>query len=182
MKLDIGCGSKKTKGSIGLDIVKHKNVDIVHDLTKFPYPIKDDEFDVVIADNILEHIESNKKFFKLMEEIYRILKPNGLFKIYVPYFKGIHVLSTPEHTRFFSISTFDYFDNSKIVKNTGHLSKFSNCNFKVMKAKYQLIMAGKWKFLNFLSHIYNINPYLTEGFLSNFIAPEELIFELKAIK
>jgi len=43
MKLDIGCGSKKTKGSIGLDIVKHKNVDIVHDLTKFPYPIKDDE-------------------------------------------------------------------------------------------------------------------------------------------
>ena len=181
--LDIGCGKKKVKGSIGMDIIKHPGVDVVHDMIKFPYPFEDNYFDVVESHTTLEHIEFNKDFFGLMDEVYRILKPGGLFKITVPYWKGVHVLSVPEHTRLFSIFTFYYFDHDPIWWNSGsgQLSRFAECNFKVIKAKYQLILEGRWKFLNFLSPIYNISQYLTEGFLSNFIAPELLVFELKKV-
>jgi len=182
--LDIGCGKKKIKGAIGMDIVKHPNVDVVHDITKFPYPFPKESFDIVVANHILEHVEFNKDFFGLMDEVYRILKPNGLFKITVPYWKGVHVFSVPEHTRMFSIFYFNYFDHDPKYRNEecGHLSRFAKCNFKIIKRKYQLILAGRWKFLNFISFIYNINPYLTEGFLSNFIAPELLVFELKKME
>lgn len=31
-KIDIGCGRYKVEGTLGVDIMEHENVDIVHDL------------------------------------------------------------------------------------------------------------------------------------------------------
>ena len=49
--LDLGCGNKKYKSKdnvvVGVDNVKLKNVDIAHDLNKFPYPFKKNEFDLI---------------------------------------------------------------------------------------------------------------------------------------
>ena len=44
-------------------------------------PIKNESFDVVVALDILEHIEDDKK---TMQEIYRILKPSGTVIISTP--------------------------------------------------------------------------------------------------
>ena len=44
--LDLGCGPIKLNGAIGLDNVALPNVDIVHDLLNFPYPIDNESFDV----------------------------------------------------------------------------------------------------------------------------------------
>ena len=40
--LDLGCGSLKVEGAVGLDNVSIPNVDIVHDLLDFPYPIENE--------------------------------------------------------------------------------------------------------------------------------------------
>jgi len=53
-KLNIGCGNKKLKGWINLDFSKEVNLDIVHDLNKYPYPFKDNEIDEIYVDNVLE--------------------------------------------------------------------------------------------------------------------------------
>ena len=55
-KLNFGCGTRIMKGYVNLDIVKHKGVDVVHDLNKFPYPFKNGEFDEIYARFILEHL------------------------------------------------------------------------------------------------------------------------------
>jgi len=182
--LDLGCGKNKIKVPnakvIGLDIVKHHAVDVVHDLTKFPYPLEDKEFDEVHASHVLEHIEHNKDFFKLMEEVYRILKTNGLFIIRVPFWKSYMSYGFPEHTRFFGIRYFNYFDHS-LPRESGHLSRFSKCNFKVIERKFNMIVSGRLKFLNFFNPIYNLNQNLTEIFLSNILAPEEIIFKLRKV-
>jgi SAM-dependent methyltransferase len=178
--LDLGCGKNKIKGSIGLDIVKADGVDIVWDLTKFPYPFKDNEFDIVNASHILEHIEYNKDFFKLMKEVHRILKPKGKFIIKVPYWKGMYVCSNPEHRRFFNHRTFDYFEKDK-NQNMG-LSNFSGVNFKVNERRFNIIIRGRLDFLNVLNSLFNLNHNLTEMFLSNILAPEELYFELEVLK
>jgi len=183
--LDLGCGSKKIDHPnakvIGLDIIKHPEVDVVWDLNKLPLPFKDKEFDIVHASHILEHIEDNKKFFALMDEIYRILKPNGVFHVRVPYWKGIYGISSPEHRRFFSIKSFNYFDHSlkRDLRDYPHLSRFSKANFKISEKKFNLIFRGRLTFLNVFNWVFNANTIFTEKFLSNIFAPEEIIFKLK---
>jgi len=73
--LDIGCGNHKVKGAIGLDFVKIKGVDIVHDLNKIPYPFKDNSFDVIYANQVLECLEI--PLDNVLGELCRICKPEG---------------------------------------------------------------------------------------------------------
>ena len=56
-KLNLGCGKKILKGYINLDCVKFPGVDKVHNLNKYPWPFKDNEFDEIYCDNILEHLD-----------------------------------------------------------------------------------------------------------------------------
>ena len=82
-KLNLGCSKDIKKGWVNLDIVKLPGVDVVHDLETFPYPFKDNTFDVILATQVLEHIENLPG---LMKELARILKPGGKFIIEVPHF------------------------------------------------------------------------------------------------
>ena len=87
--LDIG--SKDENGSlkkynnnnheyIGIDMVPGKNVDIVQ---KDPYviPFDNDTFDIVTSTSVFEH---SSMFWVLSNEIFRVLKPNGLFYLNAP--------------------------------------------------------------------------------------------------
>jgi len=177
--LDIGCGTNKTTGSIGMDLIKHPKVDIQHDLSIFPYPFKNNEFNKVIAYGILEHIQSEKVFFKLMKEIHRILKPKGIFKIEVPYYKGRFSCCNPEHTRYFQSDYFNYFEKDFIDSQT-HLSNKSGVYFKVIKQ--ELCWTCKTKFLNFLKPLYNTYYPFTELILSNILPPDVLRVEMEAVK
>lgn len=47
---------------------------------------RDNSFDIVLSNHILEHIKNEKKFF---EEIMRVLKPNGKLILSVPYSKEL---------------------------------------------------------------------------------------------
>ena len=53
--LDLGCGDNKVEGAIGLDNIALSEVDIVHDLLHFPYPIKANSFDTIY----LRHVKIN---------------------------------------------------------------------------------------------------------------------------
>ena len=58
-------GSKNVKEIIGIDLVKSENVNIIHDLNKYPYPIDSEFFDSVVAGEIIEHL--NEPFNFLLE-------------------------------------------------------------------------------------------------------------------
>jgi SAM-dependent methyltransferase len=62
-------------------VVDNPNIDegIVGDGETLPYP--SETFDLVIADNVVEHLEDPKAVFG---EIFRVLKPNGLFLFKTP--------------------------------------------------------------------------------------------------
>lgn len=53
--------------------------DIKADICKLPF--KNSEFDLIICNHVLEHIDND---FKAMEEIYRVLKKNGIGILQVP--------------------------------------------------------------------------------------------------
>lgn len=47
---------------------------VTHDLNVFPYPFNDESFDVVVSNQVLEHLFYPVRF---LEEVHRILKRNG---------------------------------------------------------------------------------------------------------
>src|SRR3989338_8777134 len=104
--LHLGCGMFKIPGSIGIDINKNSHADIIHDLNKFPYPLKANTFEEIIAENILEHLDDIPK---VMEEIYRIAKNHATFIITTSHFSSVDSFTDPTHKHFFTSRTFDYF-------------------------------------------------------------------------
>lgn len=85
--LNFGCGQVYKEGWLNLDIDPTAKCDMVYN-GKVPLPFKDNEFDYILCDNVLEHFDS-REVRKYLEEFHRILAPKGQLEIYVPHFTGI---------------------------------------------------------------------------------------------
>ena len=84
MKLNLGSHSKKIKGEyVNVDGLAIENVDVVHNLTEYPYPFEDDSIEEILMVEVLEHI-SWRETVNVLRECRRILKPGGKFHIQVP--------------------------------------------------------------------------------------------------
>lgn len=105
--LDLGCGARKRKGAVGVDIVHGKDVDIVYDLNQYPYPFADNEFDDILFDNSIGHLNS---IVKTIEEAWRISKPGAKITIKAPYFRS-HFAIDPTLIHLFASHSFSYFDS-----------------------------------------------------------------------
>ena len=109
MKLDIACGGNKQEGFTGIDIRKLPGVDIVHDLEKFPWPIKKGSVQIAIASHYIEHIKPWLSI-DFMNEVWRILVPSGTFCASTPYPGSRGYWQDPTHCNGWSEVTFQYFD------------------------------------------------------------------------
>lgn len=132
-KLNLGCGKKIKEGWVNLDSVDLSGVDVVHDIEKLPLPFGDGEFDEIICDNILEHVE----YIPVLRDLYRILKPGGQLKIRVPHFSSHTSFGDPTHRKFFSSITFEFFvNNARFQKEyyfDFHFSKITYLKIKFFK-------------------------------------------------
>jgi SAM-dependent methyltransferase len=104
--LHLGCGMHKKAGSIGVDFNPKSKADIIHDLNKFPYPFKNNQFDLIIAEHIIEHLDNIPK---VMEEIHRIARDGAKVLITTSHFTSVDSFTDPTHRHFFTSRTFDYF-------------------------------------------------------------------------
>jgi predicted SAM-dependent methyltransferase len=107
--VDLGCGQNKSTTQffeehmkivpdkvIGVDIAKCDGVDIIHDLTKFPYPFKDKSVDAIFSSHFVEHLDGDERI-KFFNECYRILKPGGVMRHLHPYYKSVRAYQDPTH-------------------------------------------------------------------------------------
>jgi len=106
-KLDLACGDNKVEGYFGIDIAKIDGVDAVVDLTKFPWPIKTGSAEDIVCNHYVEHTPDLIKF---MDEVYRILKPEGKMKVVCPYYTSMRCWQDPTHLRAISEATFLYYN------------------------------------------------------------------------
>lgn len=74
IRLDIGCGKNKQKGFVGMDFRPDEEVDIVQDLTKFPWSLPDESVSLATASHVLEHINPASPDPKLIGLIDLLLK------------------------------------------------------------------------------------------------------------
>ena len=113
--LDLGCGSVKAEGAVGLDNVGLPGVDIVHDLLDFPYPIENESFENIYLRHVIEHFYLND-FEKILNECSRILISDGVLQITVPHALSIAAFTDPTHKQFFTFAS-GYFWDKKYQKS-----------------------------------------------------------------
>lgn len=170
-KLNIGSGKDIKRDYINLDSVKLPGVDIVHDLNKYPWPFKNNDFSLVYSSHVLEHLDS---IIKPIEEIWRITKSGSKVLIEVPIFPSIGAMADPTHKSFYTYQTFNYFR-----VNDG-LNYYSKARFRIVKRK--IIFS---KLMPFFTFFFNLNQTMQKFyvyFLSFFIPAEVLKVELETIK
>ena len=109
--INLGCGSKPHKDATNIDIYKGEGIDIVCDIKK-GLPFKDNSIKEARAEYFLQQILENEKFVFVMNEIWRVLEPSGIFNFTVPNVRYSAALKDPFDCRYFTKETFDYFDQS----------------------------------------------------------------------
>ena len=112
-KIDIGCGNFKEDGYFGLDAFKGPQVDYVIDLSKEKLPFKDDSIVHAVTFHALEHINNYKN---LIDEIWRVLKPNAQFFVSVPYFNNYINIANIYHVNHFNEHSFRFFSSEESKK------------------------------------------------------------------
>lgn len=108
MKLNLGSGYRKIDGYINVDNRQECNPDLIFDITdKFPFD--DNSIDEIRAYDILEHIPILSTI-PVMEEIFRVLKNDGLFEHFTPTCEiGVAAFVDPTHINFWCKQRHLYF-------------------------------------------------------------------------
>ncbi len=109
--LDIGCGTSVQPGFVGMDHQALDGVDVVHNWDDFPWPFEDESVLTAIASHVVEHVNPvNGHFISWMNEVWRVLQPNGQLAIVTPYAGSPGYWQDPTHCNPCSEATAFYFD------------------------------------------------------------------------
>lgn len=182
--LDVGCGTDKVPGAIGIDKLSLPTVDVVHDLDAFPWPFQSDSFSHIVCKHSLNHCSD---FVKAIEEIYRIAKPDAVVEILAPHYTSDNYHTDPTHKCSVGIRSMNYFCEEYKFK----YNYYSSAKFKMIKRyisfrenKTDFRKKTKFNFFNLIGIeiLVNLLPRLYERFFCYLLPASEVYFKLKVIK
>jgi SAM-dependent methyltransferase len=141
-QLDLGCGDtlRKQEGiemCFGVDINPPRNKDILYaDLSHDPLPFTENMFNLVTAFDFMEHIE-HKGMIPLFNEIYRVLKHNGIFHMESPCYPARECFQDPQHVYIWTEESINYFsgDYYGFHDHYGHRSRFKKIKNTVKEGR-----------------------------------------------
>lgn len=102
MILNLGCGEDIKKDCINVDVIHYFGVDLLVDLSIFPWPWPDESIDGIHASHILEHFPDQKQF---IFECLRILKKGGFLRLKLPHSSSVSSVGCLGHYRTYSYDT-----------------------------------------------------------------------------
>jgi ubiquinone/menaquinone biosynthesis C-methylase UbiE len=178
--LDVGCGTNKHPGAIGLDNNPRTAADVIHDLGQIPYPFADNEFDEIVSNHVAEHVPNVMAF---VTELYRITKPGGRIKLLTPHYTNPDWASDPTHRNHFNSYTFNVFMPERQL-----FPFYTEVNLKPVRTYVSL--ANLWRSLG-IEFLVNLDQKKAsfrflrkfwEHYLSFVFRGKELQFEFEVIK
>jgi SAM-dependent methyltransferase len=178
--LDVGCGTNKYEGAIGLDNNPRTGADVIHDLGEVPYPFADDEFDLVVSRHAIEHVPDVMKF---IEELYRITRHGGRIRLVTPHYTNPDWATDPTHRNHFNSYSFNSFMPERQV-----FDFYTDVRLRPVKTYVSL--ANLWRALG-IEFLVNLDQKMPafrftrkfwEHYLSFIFRGKELHFEFEVIK
>ena len=123
IKLNLGSGYRKMEGFVNIDNRDECGPDILYDIAEDGLPFDDNSVDYVFAQDFLEHVPQPATVY-VIEEIYRVLKPGGVFEHMTPSTDGRGAFSDPNHVSFWNIASWLYFTDDAHRNLYGIQAKF----------------------------------------------------------
>ncbi len=144
--LDLGCGPRpqnlfSADMVYGIDLTSSSEYVIACDLAVENIPFNDESFEYVTAVDFLEHLprliytpERRLPFVELMSEVFRVLRPGGMFFSFTPSYPNLAAFSDPTHVNFITDETFTHmFDRKR-----GWASKYGfRGGFEIISQEWQ---------------------------------------------
>lgn len=120
-KLNLGSGLQKLEGYHNVDISDAVEPDEVVDLNVTPWPWKDNEFDHIVAKDILEHLgNSSSHFVEIIKEMYRVSNNGAIWEIQSPHWRCDTAIDDPTHTRLITPGMFHLFNMNRMYNKAAN--------------------------------------------------------------
>ena len=171
--LHLGAGQRKIRGAFTVDINPRTNPSLTWDLNQLPYPLPDDQFDVIVCHHVLEHLDN---VLGVMEEIHRVGRAGARVFIRTPHFSSWQFYTDPTHRHPFTSRSFDYF----IPGTALHAYDYSLARFK--KHRVALDVTPRDPLSNLLTALINRNLSFYEEHFAFLLPRDELYFDLEVVK
>jgi hypothetical protein len=157
LKLDLGCGLNVREGFEGVDFVAGPGVKHVVDLLKFPWPFEDASVEEASCAHFFEHVPGKLRP-KFMDELYRILVPEGKATIVCPYHSSVRAIQDYTHEwPPIAAETFLYFNKGWREQNKlTHGFYDMKCDFDF---SYGYVINGSWAVRQDEARQFGINYY-----------------------
>lgn len=172
--LDIGCGINKYPGAIGLDRSKNTRADIIADLDRFPYPLRDSSFQEIRAIHVIEHVAD---VIRMMEEIHRLLLPGGRTVIVTPHYTDFSSFCDPTHRWHLNSYSLRYFGDDH-----AGFGYYSTARFREISVRVRLL--ALWRYLGFeflVNHVPRFRRFW-EFYLCYIVRGKVIEWTLEAVK
>jgi ubiquinone/menaquinone biosynthesis C-methylase UbiE len=185
--LDVGCGTCKFEGAVGVDCIELDGVDVVTNLNQFPWPFESNTFERVIFKHSISHFVN---IVDVMEEVSRISKNGAIIDIIAPHYTSDNFNTDPTHKFPMGYRSMYYF-----------CTNIENWKYKYSKADFKLIDSGicfgeydidfnKYEFskrksiLKMIGFEFLVNkiPRVYEKFLAYTIPASVVFFKLEVTK
>lgn len=139
-----------------MDSAKLPGVNVVHDIEKLPLPFGDEEFDEILCQDILEHLQD---YVPTLKELHRILKKGGKLTIRVPHFTSKNNFIDPTHQKRFSIYTFEMFVKNSPYAKAKERDYYFDFHFsRLASVKITFDHSSRWFFYNrLIEPLVNLN-------------------------
>ena len=178
--LDIGCGTNKVAGAIGMDVNPRTAADVIHDLDDLPYPFADGEFDEVIGRHVIEHVRDP---MGVMCELHRITRNGGVVKLVAPHWTNPDFATDLTHRNHLNSYSFRNLTDERAV-----FPFYTDVRFRQRRARVTLLNLWKLTGLEFLINLDHRFPSLRfirkfwEQYLNAVLRGKEIHFELEVVK
>jgi SAM-dependent methyltransferase len=178
--LDIGCGTNKVAGAIGMDVNPRTTADVIHDLDDLPYPFADDQFDEVIGRHVIEHV---REPMAVMCELHRITRNGGIVKLVAPHWTNPDFATDLTHRNHLNSYSFRNLTDDRAV-----FPFYTDVRFRQLKTRVTLLNLWKLTGLELLINLDHRLPSLRfirkfwEQYLNAVIRGKEIHFELEVVK
>jgi SAM-dependent methyltransferase len=178
--LDIGCGTNKVPGAIGMDVNPRTAADVIHDLDDLPYPFADDEFDEVIGRHVIEHVHDP---MAVMSELHRITRAGGIVKLVAPHWTNPDFATDLTHRNHLNSYSFRNLTDDRAV-----FPFYTDVRFRQLQVRVTVLNLWKLTGLELLINLDHRFPRLRfirkfwEQYLNAVMRGKEIYFELEVVK
>lgn len=176
--LSLGCGVVKREFPeadratriVGIDNDPGSDADIRHDLNRFPYPLESDSFDLIVMQDILEHLENVPE---VLREVHRVARSGARIRLRLPHYSSYYSFNDPTHRQLLGALFLTGFEVS--TPNPVYGGPW----FRIVKREIQF--PRLWRVLG-IAALANRFPARWEQLFAFWFRAENMVFELVVVK